>query len=149
MVWRRLLRVPWAARKSSQSILKEISPEYSLEGWMLKLKPQYFGHLMKRPWCWERLKFGGERDDRGWYDWMASPTQLTWVWVNFGSWWWTRRLCGAAVYGVTKSWTWLSDWTDLNWLRTSDTMLNKSDENGHPSLIPDLRGKVCYIICGL
>ena len=86
--WRRLLRVPWTARKSNQSILKEISPEYSLEGLMLKVKLQYFGHLMwrtdsfERPWCWERLKAGGEGDDRGWDVWMASPTQWTWVWVN-------------------------------------------------------------------
>ena len=66
--WRRLLRVPWTARRSNQSILKEISPEYSLEGLMLKLKMklQYFGHVMQRPWCWERLKAGGEGDDRGW-----------------------------------------------------------------------------------
>ena len=69
--WRRLLRVPWTARRSNQSILKEISPECSLEGLMLKLKLQYFGHLMGRtdsfekPWCWERLKVGGEGDDRG------------------------------------------------------------------------------------
>ena len=60
--WRRLLRVPWTARRSNQSILKEISPEYSLEGLILKLKLQYFGHLM-RPWCWQRLK--AEGDDRG------------------------------------------------------------------------------------
>ena len=70
--WRRLLRVLWTARRSNLSILKEISPEYSLEGLMLKLKLQYFGHLMwrtdslKRPWCWERLKVGGEGDDRWW-----------------------------------------------------------------------------------
>ena len=70
--WRRLLRVPWTARRSNQSILKEISPEYSLEGLMLQLKPQHFGHLMwrtdssKKPWCWERLKVGGEGDKRGW-----------------------------------------------------------------------------------
>ena len=68
--WRRLLRVPWTARRSNQSILKEINPEYSLEGLLLKLKLQYFGHLMwrtqwKRPWCWERLKAGGEGNDRG------------------------------------------------------------------------------------
>ena len=69
--WRRLLRVLWTARRSNQSILKEISPEYSLEGLMLKLELQYFGHLMqrtdsfKRPWCWERWKVGGEGDDRG------------------------------------------------------------------------------------
>ena len=86
--WRRLLRVPWTARKSNQSILEEISPEYSLEGLMLKLKLQYFGHLMwaadslERPWCWERLKAGGEGDNRGWDGWMASLTQWTWVWVN-------------------------------------------------------------------
>ena len=95
--WRRLLRVPWAARGSNQSILKEISPEYSLEGLMLTLKLQYVGHLMqrtaslKRPCCWERLKPGGEGDDRGWDGCMASLTQWTWVWVNSRSWWWTGR----------------------------------------------------------
>ena len=94
--WRRLLRVTWTARRSNQSILKEISPEYSLEGLLLKLKLQYFGHLtwrahLKRPWCWERLKAGGEGDDRAWVGWMASPTQWTWVWINSGSWWWTGR----------------------------------------------------------
>ena len=95
--WRRLLRVPWTARRSDQSILKKISPEYSLEGLILKLKLQYFGHLMeelthwKRPWFWQRLKAGGEGDDRGWDDWMASLTQWTWVWVNSVSWWWTGR----------------------------------------------------------
>ena len=78
--WRRLLIVPWTANRSSQSILKAISPEYSLEGLMLKLKLQYLGHLMrradylKRPWCWERLKAGRERDNRGWDGWMVSPT---------------------------------------------------------------------------
>ena len=90
--WRRLLRVPWTARRSNQSILKEISPGCALEGVMLKLKLQYFGHLMQRadsferPWWWERLRAGGEGDDRGWDGWMASPTQWTWVWVNSGSW---------------------------------------------------------------
>ena len=79
--WRRFLRVPWTARRSNQSILKEISPEYSL----LKLRLQYSGRLMwrlthlKRPSCWERLKAGGEGDDRGWDGWMASPTQWTQV----------------------------------------------------------------------
>ena len=95
--WRRLLWVPWTARRSNQSILKEISAEYSLEGLMLKLKLQYFGHLMwrtnswKRPWCWERLKAGGEGGDRGWDGWMASPTRWTWVWASSRSWWWTGR----------------------------------------------------------
>ena len=93
--WRRLLRVPWIARRSNQSILEEISPEYLLKGQMLKLKLQYFGHLMqrvthlKRPWSWERLKARREGDDRGWDGWMTSLTQLTWVWVDSGSWWWT------------------------------------------------------------
>ena len=93
--WRRLLRVPWIARRSNQSILKEISPKYSLEGLMLKL--QYFGHLMwrtdsfERPWCWERLNVGGEGDDRGWDGWMASLSQWTWIWVISRSWLWTGR----------------------------------------------------------
>ena len=82
--WRRLLRVPWTASGSNQSILKEINPEYSLERLFLKLKLQYFNHLMWRLWCWERLKVGREGDDRGWDGWMASPTQWTWVWVGDG-----------------------------------------------------------------
>ena len=95
--WRGLLWVPWTARRSSQSILKEISPEYSLEGLMLNLKVQYFGHLMRRaeslerPWCWERLKAEGEEDNRGWDGWMASSTQWTPVWVSSGSWLWTGK----------------------------------------------------------
>ena len=95
--WRRFLRVPWIARRPNQSILKEISPEYSLEGLMLKVKLHYFGHLMrrlthlKRPWYWARLKVGGEGNNRGWDGWMTSLTWWTWVWVNSGSWWWTGR----------------------------------------------------------
>ena len=94
--WRRLLRLPWTARRSNQSILMEISPDYSLEGLMLKLKLQSIGHLMQRtdslerPWCWERLK-AGEGDDRGCDGWMASLTQWAWVWVRSGSWWWTGK----------------------------------------------------------
>ena len=95
--WRRPLRVSWTARRSIQSILKEISPGCSLEGLMLKLKLQYFGHLrgradsFEKTCCWERLRSGGEGHDRGWDGWMASPTQWTWVWVDSGSWWWTGR----------------------------------------------------------
>ena len=78
--WRRLLRVPWTARRANQSILKEISPECSLEGLMLKLKLQYFDHLMQRtdalerPWWWERLRAGGEGIDRGWDGWMSTDS---------------------------------------------------------------------------
>ena len=117
--WWRLLRIPWTARRYNQSILKEISPAYSLEGLMLKLKLQYFGHWCKelthskRPWCWERLKAGGEGDDSGWDGWMASPTRWTWVWVNSGSCWWTGKPGPAAVHG---SQTVRYDWaTELNW----------------------------------
>ena len=91
--WRRLLRVPWAARRSTRSILKEISPE----GRILKLKLQYFGHLMLRTDSLEKTVMLGKskgrrrRDNRGWDGWMASPTQRTWVWVCSGSWWWTGK----------------------------------------------------------
>ena len=67
----------------------------------------------KRPWCWEGLGAGGEGDDRGWDGWMASLTRWTWVWVNSGSWWWTGRC--AVIHVVSKSRTWLSNWTELNW----------------------------------
>ena len=89
--WRRLLRVPWIARRSNQSILKKISPEYSLEELMLNLKLQYFGHLMWRADSFEKtlmlgkIEGGGEGDDRGWGGWMTSPTRWTWVWVSSGS----------------------------------------------------------------
>ena len=95
--WKRLLRVPWTARRSNQSILKEISSEYSLEGLMLTLKLQYFGHLMwradslEKTLIWESLKAGGEGDDRGWDGWMASLTQWTWVWPNSGRKWRTGK----------------------------------------------------------
>ena len=121
---RRVLRVPWTARRSNQSILKAISPEYSLEGLMLKLKLHTLATWCKelthwkRPWCWERLKVGEEGDDRGWDYWMASRTQWTWVWVNSGSWWWTGRP------GVLQSMGWQRfghDWaTELNWTETEN-----------------------------
>ena len=118
--WRRLLRVPWIARWSNQSIIKEISPEYSLEGLMLKLKLQYFGHLMQlelipwiRPWCWERLKTGGERDDRGWDDWIASLTRWTEAWASFRNWWWSGKsgvLQSMGSQRVGHGWA-----AELNW----------------------------------
>ena len=92
--WRRLLRIPWTARRSNKSILKEISPEYSLEGLMLKLKLQYFGHLMGRTDSFKKNPDAGKdwrRGRRGWDGWMPSPTQWTWVWVGSGSWCWTGK----------------------------------------------------------
>ena len=96
--WRRLLRVPWTVGSSNQSILKEISPEYSLGGMMLSWNSntlatwcEKLAHL-RRPWCLKRLRVGEEGDDRGWDGWMASPTQWAWVWVNSRSWWWTESL---------------------------------------------------------
>ena len=95
--WRRLLRVPWTARRSNQSVLKEITPEYSLEGLMLKLKLQYFGHLMRRTDSLEKTLILGMiehrriRGRRGWDDWMTSMTWWTWVWARSGSWWWTGK----------------------------------------------------------
>ena len=114
-------RVPWTVRRSNQSILKEISPEYSLDGLMLKLKLQYFGNLreelthMQRPWCWERLKAGGKGDDRGWDSGMASLTQCTWVWVNSRSWWWIGRPGILRFMGSQRVG---HDWTELNCSQT-------------------------------
>ena len=119
--WRRLLRVPWTARRSNQSILKEISPWISLEGMMLKLKLQYFGHLMRRVDSLEKtLMLGGtggkrrrEGDDRGWDGWMASLTRCTWVWANSRSWWWTGR---PSILWFMGSQRVGHDWaTDLIW----------------------------------
>ena len=114
--WRRLLRVSWTARRSNQSILKEISPEYSLEELMLKLKLQYFGELThcKRPWCWERLRAGGKGDNKGWDDWMASPTRWTWVWTSSGSWWWTGKPGMLQFMGSQRAGHDLV--TELNWI---------------------------------
>ena len=115
--WSRLMRVRWTARRSNQSIVKEISPECSFEGLMLNLKLQYFGHVMGRTDSLKKTlmlrKIDGRSDNRGWNDWMTSPTQWTWIWVNSGSWWWTGKpgmpqSMGSQIVG--------HDWaTELNW----------------------------------
>ena len=120
----RLLRVPRTARRSNQSILKEISAEYSLEGLMLKLKLQCFGHLMRRTDSLKKTLMLGKiegRRRRGWQRirWLDGiPAQWTWVWVCSGSWWWTGRP-GVLQSMGSQNWTWLRDWTELNWLNRS------------------------------
>ena len=120
-VLRRLLTIPWTARRSNQSILKEISPGCSLEGLMLKLKLQYFGHLMWRVDSLEKtlmlggIGAGGKGDDRGWDGWMASPSRWTWVWMNSGSWWETGRPGMLQFIGSQRVG---HDWaTKLNWTK--------------------------------
>ena len=117
--WRRPLRVPWTARRSNQSILKETSLGVHWKVWCwswncntLATWCRELTHL-KRPWCWERLRAGGEGHDRGWNGWMTSPTQWTWVWVNSRSWWRTGR-SGVLRFMALQSWTGLSNWTELN-----------------------------------
>ena len=122
--WRRLLRVPWTARRSNQSILKEISPGCSLEGLMLKLKLQYFGHLTRRVDSLEKtLMLGGiggrRRRGRQRMRWLvASLTRWMWVWVNSGRWWWTGRPGVLRFMGsqrVGHDWETELNWTELNW----------------------------------
>ena len=125
------LRLPWTARRSNQSILKEISPGVHWKDWCWSWNSNTLAAWCKElthwkrvnfPWCWERLKAGGE--GRGWDGWMASLTLCTWVWVNSGSWWWTGRPGVLRFMGSQRV---RHDWaTELNWL-TDD--LNNINNN--------------------
>ena len=117
--WRRLLRVPWTARRSNQLILKEISLRVHWKdrcwSWNSNTLATWCEELThwKKSWCWERLKAGGEGEDRGWDGWMISLTRWTWVWASSGSWWWTRKPCVLPSLGLQRvrhNWV-----TELNW----------------------------------
>ena len=140
----RILRVPWTARRSNQSILKEISPGWSLEGLMLKLKLQYFGHLMRSADSFEKTvmlgKIRGRRrgDDRGWDGWMASPIRWKWVWVDSGSWWWTGRPCLLQFMWSQRV---RHDWvTELNW---TDVCIKRSHIH-HFIVMPYVWRHTCF-----
>ena len=130
--WRRLLRIPWTARRSNQSILKEISLGVPWKDWCWSWNSNTLATsceeltYWKRLWCWERLRAGGEGDDRGWDGWMASPTQWTWVWVNSRSWWWTGRphvLWFMGSQRVGHDWA-----TELNWTELKEEVVHRSVE---------------------
>ena len=124
--WRRLLRVPWTARRSNQSILKEIVLNIHWKnwcwGWNSNTLTTWCEELTywKRPWCWERLKAGGKGDDRGWDGWMASLTQWIWIWASSGSWWWTGKpgvLQSMGSQNVGHDWATKLNWSGINLLR--------------------------------
>ena len=130
--WRGLLRVPWTARRSNQSVLKRPVLGVHWKDWCwgwnsntLATSCEELTHW-KRRWCWEGLRAGGEGDNRGWNGWMASPTQCTWICVYSGSWWWTMRpgvLQSMGSQRVGHNWV-----TELNW--TSGSQIPTS--NHHP-----------------
>ena len=147
------LRIPWTAKRSNQSILKEINLNIHWKDWYWSWYSNALAFwceeltYWKRPWCWKRLKAGGEGDDRGWDDWMASLTQWTWVWVDSWSWWWTGRpgiLWFMGSQRVRHDWATELNWTKLNrifrkwlvitgyvkWLRRWNVYLKQISEMG-------------------
>ena len=133
--WRRLLRVPSTARRSNQSILKRSVLNIHWKDWCWSWNSntlvtwcKELTHL-KRPWCWERLRAGGEGDRRGWDGWLASVTQWTWVWVDSRSWWWTAR---PGVLWFMGSQTVGHDWaTELNWTMKELNLRNTNLSQAH------------------
>ena len=128
--WRRLLRVPWTARRFNQSILKESSPDFHWKDWCwswnFNTLATWYEELtnLKRPWCWEKLTVGRAGDNRGWDSWMASPTWWTWVWASSGSWWWTGMpgmLQSMKLQRVRHDWV-----TELNWTLHSTFKVKES-----------------------
>ena len=118
--WRRLLRVPWTARRSIQSILKEISPDYSLKGLMWKLKLQYVGPLMMLG----KIEGRRRREWQRWDGWMASATLWTWVWGGSRSWWWTGSLASCSPWGHKES-----DMTEqLSWTILQGIIINEKND---------------------
>ena len=129
--WRRLLRVPWTARRSNQSTLKDISPGCSLEGLMMKLKLQYFGHLMWRAGLFEKTLMLGKIEGMRrrwqrmrWLDGITNSMDMGLGWLQ--SWWWIGRPGMLWFMAVAKSRTWLSNWTELNWTRFVIAFLSRS-----------------------
>ena len=131
--WRRLLRVPWTARRSNQSILKEISPGCSLEGLMLKLKLQSFGHLIRRVDSFEKtliLRKVECRRRKGWQrmnGWMASPTRWAWVWASSGSWWRLGRPGTLQLQRVGHDWAAELSWTEVTLSQKKRTLVELTE----------------------
>ena len=116
--WRRLLRVPWTARRSNQSILKKSVLNFHWKDWCWSWNSNTLATWCeglthwKRPWCWAKLKVGGEGDNRVWDGWMSSPTRWTWLWVGFRRWWWTGKPGVLQSSTESDSTEWLN-WTEL------------------------------------